>query len=419
MNEQTVVQAQTPLTPAAKDMLQRQCACGQHTMASGECEACKNKREGTLQRSAVKPSSMHKVLRQQGQAPDSKPSAIISSRHGHDFTQVATRTRKKSELPAMSGINDRDETASDADTVEADIPKDKDERSASLRPRPTHAAIHAPLSMSLLDLPLIAGQRTIRTVLRAGGVPQSNLDTHSVEARPDRTMGQTVAPGGVPATGNASNDCTPSTAAAVLDWNVVAASATHWGVNVRSLTLAGTVNVQPWPSNPAQMVVPNTPNPVDGGNINNTHGSSNHYQAAIDDMADYNAPGGGRGPNWHSTAASSAHEWAHWNTDYVADSVGSAAGGNWSATNTALDALREPKSVSATVADARTALAPRVNARMTAWRSRTVARWNAIPDSPGVAGSTGYIAGQGVLDGLIAAVRAYATRKGWIAAPAP
>jgi hypothetical protein len=103
----------------------------------------------------------------------------------------------------------------------------------------------------------------------------------------------------------------------------------------------------------------------------------------------------------------------------VTDSVGSAAGGNWPATNTALDALREPKSVSATEADARTALTPRVNALMATWRIRTVARWNAIPDTPGVAGSTGYIAGQRVLDALIAAVRAYATRKGWIAAPAP
>ena len=36
-----------------------------------------------------------------------------------------------------------------------------------------------------------------------------------------------------------------------------------------------------------------------------------------------------------------------------------------------------------------------------------------IPDTPGVAGSTGYIAGQAVLDPLIAAVKAYATKKTW------
>jgi hypothetical protein len=41
------------------------------------------------------------------------------------------------------------------------------------------------------------------------------------------------------------------------------------------------------------------------------------------------------------------------------------------------------------------------------------AKWIPIPDTPGVAGSTGYIAGQAVLDPLIAAVKAYATKKSW------
>ena len=96
------------------------------------------------------------------------------------------------------------------------------------------------------------------------------------------------------------------------------------------------IRINPWPSNPTSMTIPNTPNPVVGGNINNTAGSDNHWQAAINDMADYDTAGGGAGPNWHSTAASTAHEWAHWNKDYVGDAVTSAAGGNWAAVDAPL-----------------------------------------------------------------------------------
>jgi len=48
----------------------------------------------------------------------------------------------------------------------------------------------------------------------------------------------------------------------------------------------------------------------------------------------------------------------------------------------------------------------------TLWRA-LVAVWNPIPDSPGLAGSTGYDAGKAVLDPIIASVRAYANTKGW------
>jgi len=58
------------------------------------------------------------------------------------------------------------------------------------------------------------------------------------------------------------------------------------------------------------MVVPNTPNPVDGGNINNTPGSDNQWQAAIADMANYTLPW------WSRTKLAQhcgieRHEWAH------------------------------------------------------------------------------------------------------------
>jgi hypothetical protein len=209
----------------------------------------------------------------------------------------------------------------------------------------------------------------------------------------------------------------PSTASAVLAWDVVDAGTT-WRANVTSLTLAGRVRINPWPSNPTSMTVPNTPNPVDGGNIGNTAGA-NHWQSAIDDLSNYDTSGGGAGPNWHDTAASSAHEWAHWNEDYVGDSVTSAAGGNWAAVNARIDALTVPKAGHADAAAARTALTPLVNAELATWRSATIRRWNALgaTDVPG-GGGRGYAAGAAVLARHIAAINAYKTSKGW-GTPAP
>jgi hypothetical protein len=162
------------------------------------------------------------------------------------------------------------------------------------------------------------------------------------------------------------------------------------------------------------MTVPNTANP-DGGNLNNTAGSPNHWRAAIDDMSNYDTAGGGAGPHWHATAASRAHEWAHWNQDYIADSVTSAAGGNWPQVNREIDALSIAKDSAPDEAAARRALTPRVNAAVQAWRGATIRRWNTListTDSPG-AGGQGYAAGAQVLAGLIRDVRAYADTKGW------
>ena len=273
------------------------------------------------------------------------------------------------------------------------IPKDNDEKSGSFS----------------------AQSIVVNTVLEPGAAPRTTVGGSAPGGTTHRTKYQTVNPSGAPATGDGSNDCLPANS--TVAWDVVSKSATQWGVNVTALTLSGTVNVKPWPSDPTHMVVPNTANPVDGGNITDAAGSANNWQAAINDMADYNTAGGGAGPNWHSTGASHAHEWAHWNTDWIADSINSAVGGNWPKANRDLDALREPKASSATAADAKTALQAKVDARMGTFEAKTSARWNAIPDTPGVAGSTGYVAGAAVLSGLIAAVRDYAIVKGWAAPP--
>lgn len=230
---------------------------------------------------------------------------------------------------------------------------------------------------------------------------------------------QAVAPTGGPNRHNGGgNDCTPG--AAALTWTVVDAGAT-WNANVTAMQVTGEMHVTDWPSAPATMTVPNTSNPVDGGNINNTAGSANRWQAAIDDMADYDTVGGGRGPNWHSTAASSAHENTHWTGDYLGDAIPTA---NWTATNTAIDAMSIPKASAADAAAARTALSPQVTARFRTFNTAAITRWNTLittTDTPG-SGGRGYAAGQAVLNGRIAGVRAYATAKTWNApppAPAP
>jgi Domain of unknown function (DUF4157) len=89
----TQAKAQEALSaPPARGLLQRKCACGQHTMAGGKCEECGKKR---LQRraasqaeSAEVPSIVHDVLRSPGQPLDTATRAFMEPRFGHDFSHV-------------------------------------------------------------------------------------------------------------------------------------------------------------------------------------------------------------------------------------------------------------------------------------------------------------------------------------------
>lgn len=83
----------------ANGMLQRKCSCGQHTIAGGECEACREKREGTIQHAAVSPISVstmpptvNNVLDSPGQALDDTTRAFMEARFGRDFSQVRVHT---------------------------------------------------------------------------------------------------------------------------------------------------------------------------------------------------------------------------------------------------------------------------------------------------------------------------------------
>lgn len=85
---------------ARSGVLQRKCACGGTPGPTGECDACRKKREsGTLQRRADHPSALnprpfevpavaHEVLRSLGEPLDASTHAFREPRFGHDFSRV-------------------------------------------------------------------------------------------------------------------------------------------------------------------------------------------------------------------------------------------------------------------------------------------------------------------------------------------
>jgi hypothetical protein len=103
-------QRKAPIVSSLKgSILQRKCECGQHTLAGGECESCRKKREetllkgapsgvaSTLQRAAVNstpapvgvvPPAVHNVLSSPGRPLDRSTRSLMESRFGHDFSQV-------------------------------------------------------------------------------------------------------------------------------------------------------------------------------------------------------------------------------------------------------------------------------------------------------------------------------------------
>jgi hypothetical protein len=254
-------------------------------------------------------------------------------------------------------------------------------------------------------------QESVMPRMSLGGTAgsESAASTHGASSAHE-TKHQIVAATGSPTFNAAagSNDCTPGDVDGTsVTWEVVAGAST-WGVSIKSFTTGGVINVAPWPSKPTDMVTPNTANPVDGGNITDAAGDNN-WKFAVKEMTEYHQAGGGRSSYWHSYEASKAHEWAHWNTDWMVTCIGAL----WPAANTDLDAITIAKADAADAAAARPLLQAKIDKRMKTFNSALTTKWNAIPDTPGVAGSTGYDAGQAVLNGLIAKVNAYAATKKW------
>ncbi len=79
---------------AAVALLQRTCACGQHTVGGEECEQCKG-RQQQLQRESAWPTAqghappiVHEVLHSPGQPLDRETRAFMEPHFGHDFSTV-------------------------------------------------------------------------------------------------------------------------------------------------------------------------------------------------------------------------------------------------------------------------------------------------------------------------------------------
>lgn len=99
-------------TPIRKRLLQRKCACGNHTLG-GDCEECREKREASLQRSHVLsergergdgevPPIVHEVLRSPGQPLDSESRTFFEPRFGHDFSEIRVHTDTKAAESAQT-----------------------------------------------------------------------------------------------------------------------------------------------------------------------------------------------------------------------------------------------------------------------------------------------------------------------------
>ena len=109
MSEQAAVQTQqkAPSPSHSGGVLQRACACGQHT-GGGECASCKKKRM-ELQRSAVQreapnaaPPIVHEVLRGPGHPLEKSARGLMEARFGQDFSRVRVHTDAKAARSARA-----------------------------------------------------------------------------------------------------------------------------------------------------------------------------------------------------------------------------------------------------------------------------------------------------------------------------
>ena len=107
MSEHTAVPKQTLSTPALTarqtGVLQRQCACGTHTVAGGECESCRREKASVnVHRAAISvepvnevPTIVHEVLRSPGQPLEATVREFMESRFDHDFSRVRVHSDAK------------------------------------------------------------------------------------------------------------------------------------------------------------------------------------------------------------------------------------------------------------------------------------------------------------------------------------
>jgi len=154
-------------TPVRGATLQRQCACGQHTVAGGECDSCRDEKLRTLHRSLtgaaspnIAPPIVHEVLRSPGRPLDRETREFMEPRFGHDFSRVRVHTGARAAESARA-VNAR------AYTVGGDVVlgAGQDPATASGRALMAHELAHV--------------------VQQASGWAGSGLSGPAVDPRPD------------------------------------------------------------------------------------------------------------------------------------------------------------------------------------------------------------------------------------------
>jgi peptidoglycan hydrolase-like protein with peptidoglycan-binding domain len=105
-------QASAAAPPQAGGILQRQCDCGQHTIAGGSCDECGQKLSSLQRRTRNSeleaespggvPRIVHDVLHSPGQPLDGATRAFMEPRFGHDFSRIpATSERSHGAVSAL------------------------------------------------------------------------------------------------------------------------------------------------------------------------------------------------------------------------------------------------------------------------------------------------------------------------------
>jgi hypothetical protein len=193
---------------STNSLLQRTCACGQHTIAGGECEECRKKREGMLQRAqrAFGPPSAP------GGVPGSSPaqenglsfnSAFDrASRFGQDFSRIPVHSSHSPALQPKLVINKPgDEYEQEANqvaeqvmhrtAVEYPISDDEDEAEYSLKRKQAgepgaNAATQSPDVPPIVhDVLNSSGGQPLDTTTRAFMEPRFSHDFSGVRVHTD------------------------------------------------------------------------------------------------------------------------------------------------------------------------------------------------------------------------------------------
>jgi len=88
----------TPANAVNAGLLQRQCTCGQHTVAGAKCEACSDQAQAMRGRfdaapqPSIAPPIVHDVLRSPGRPLDGDTRDFMEPRFAHDFSRVRVHT---------------------------------------------------------------------------------------------------------------------------------------------------------------------------------------------------------------------------------------------------------------------------------------------------------------------------------------